>query len=148
MNTTHFTVGHVHLKVRDIDRASGFYTKLLGLNVTERVGHYLFLSYGQRHHDIAINEVGAEAESPRDKDVGLYHFAIEVSSLSELKAFFRRLEKANVDVRPVDHGISKVLYFKDPDGNGIEVYVDTRSATGRSEWQGKSTELDIEAIPD
>lgn len=143
-----FTLGHVHLKVRDIDRAIGFYTNLLGLRVTERVGRYVFLTYGQRHHEVALHEVDADAPPPDRKGVGLYHFAIELPNTEALKTLCKRLEAAEVPVKPVDHGISKVLYFSDPDDNGVEAYVDTRVANNRFEWRQESVPLDIHKLPD
>lgn len=139
-------IGHVHLKVRDLERAREFYTKVLGLTITEHLGRYLFLSYGHEHHDVALNEVGSEADRPKKTSVGLYHFAIEVATLSEFKAFYYRLQRFNVLVRPRDQGISKTLYFEDPDGNGIELYVDTRSESGRFEWRGESKVFDVNAL--
>ncbi len=142
-----FTLGHVHLKVKDVERATAFYTNVFGLKVAERVGNYVFLSFGQRyHHDLAIHEVPADAAVPGLKDVGLYHFALEVADIRQLALLYRKLKQLNVAVKPVDHGISKVIYFSDPDGNGIEVYVDTRSETGQQEWQGKSTPLNLEDV--
>lgn len=137
-------IGHVHLKVRRLETSLPFYTEILGLRITERVGRYAFLSFGREHHDVALNEVGTDSRIPGERDIGLFHFAIAVSTLRELKDCYRRLRAAKIAVEPVDHGISKVLYFDDPDGNGIEVYLDTREATGRTEWQGRSEPLDLE----
>jgi catechol 2,3-dioxygenase len=141
-----FTLGHVHIKVKDLEKAAAFYTNILGLEIAERVGTYIFFSYGMRHHDLAIHQVPPDAASPGLKDVGLYHFAFEVPDLGHLASLYRKLKALNVPVRPIDHGISKVLYFRDPDGNGIEVYVDTRGETGRKEWQGQSSPLNIEDV--
>jgi catechol 2,3-dioxygenase len=73
--------------------------------------------------------------------VGLYHFAIEVPRFEDLKGVYKLLRQSRVAVRPVDQGISKALYFDDPDGNGIEVFVDTRAVNGCREWQGRSSEI-------
>lgn len=139
-------IGHVHLKVRTLARSLPFYMDVLGLTLQERVNRYAFLSYGLEHHDVAINEVGVDAQLPTEKDVGLYHFAIETSSADQLKQFYHRLLNADVEVHPVDHGISKTLYFRDPDGNGIEVYLDTRKETGRVEWRGQSTDFEVDSL--
>lgn len=136
-------VGHVHLKVRNLERAGEFYTKILGLRVAERVGRYLFLTYGIAHHDIALNEVGESAPLPSHDMVGLYHVAIEVESLSDFKDVYKRLVAAGVAVETVDHGISLALYFTDPDDNGIEVYIDRRNDTGRTTWDGRDASLDV-----
>jgi catechol 2,3-dioxygenase len=142
-----FALGHVHLKVRNLNDSIEFYTDLLGLKITERTGHYLFLTYGSRHHEVALQEIGPEAEPSKKESVGLYHFAIELPELLDLKSLHRRLQSANVAVRSVNHGISKVLYFNDPDGNGVEAYVDTRACSGRFEWQGQSVPLDMDRLP-
>lgn len=135
------TVGHVHLKVRDIERAETFYQTVLGLEVTERQGRYVFLSWGERHHDVALQEVGESAEGP-GPGVGLYHAAFEVDSADALASVSERLRAREVQVSPVDHGISKALYFADPDGNGIEVYLDTREATDERTWRGRNEHFD------
>jgi catechol 2,3-dioxygenase len=138
-------LGHVHLKVRDVDRAVAFYRDVLGLDVTERTGNYAFLSYGDRHHDVALQGVGADADGP-GRGVGLYHAAFEVPDADALRATHRRLRERGVAVSPVDHGISKALYFDDPDGNGLEVYLDTRDERDREEWRGENSRFDPESL--
>lgn len=129
-------LGHVHIKVSDLKRAVEFYTKLLGFKVTERVGnHYVFLTFGKAHHDLALQNVGPDAPKPEPHTIGLYHAAYELESEDELKRLYEKLNQAKTEVYPVDHGISKALYFSDPDGNGIEVYVDTRQ--WRNLWRGQ-----------
>lgn len=128
-------IGHVHLKVSDLKKAEEFYTKLLGFKVNERVNNYIFLTFGKKHHDLALQEV-VNAKKPTENSIGLYHFAIEAKNMRELAKLYFRLKKRGISVSPVDHGISKTLYFSDPDGNGIEVYVDTRYI--RKEWKGLS----------
>jgi len=126
-------IGHVHIKVSDLKKAEKFYTKLIGFKVNERVNNYLFLTLGKRHHDLALQEV-IDAKKPSENSIGLYHFAIEAKDLKELAKLYFKLKKEKIDVSPIDHGISKSLYFSDPDGNGIEVYVDTREI--RKRWVG------------
>ncbi|WP_459191862.1 VOC family protein [Halosimplex sp. J119] len=135
------TVGHVHLKVRDLERALAFYREVLGLDVTEREGRYVFLSWGERHHDVALQEVGDGAEGP-SRGVGLYHVAFEVATPEALASVYRRLRDRGVQVSPVDHGISKALYFADPDGNGVEVYLDTRGSHEETDWRGRNDRFD------
>jgi catechol 2,3-dioxygenase len=141
-------VGHVHLKVHDVDRAVEFYTGVLGLDVTERHGRFAFLSWGQRHHDVALQGVGEDGESPDGRpasedgpSVGLYHAAFEVHSSGALAAVYRRLDERGVEVTPVDHGISEAMYFDDPDGNGLEVYLDTRESDAER-WRGRNERFD------
>jgi catechol 2,3-dioxygenase len=134
-------VGHVHLKVRELDRAVAFYRSVLGLEVAEREGEYAFLSWGERHHDVALQAVGDDAPGP-GPGVGLYHVAFEVATPAALAAVYERLRERDAAVTPVDHGISKALYVDDPDGNGVEVYLDTRDSTGRTEWGGHTERFD------
>jgi catechol 2,3-dioxygenase len=133
-------VGHVHLKVREVDRSVEFYTAVLGLSVTERQGRYAFLSWGERHHDVALQAIGEDPPGP-SRGVGLYHAAFEVPDADALAGVYRRLQERDVPVSPVDHGISEALYFDDPDGNGLEVYRDTRDSPDE-EWAGTNEQFD------
>ncbi|GAB7011754.1 VOC family protein [Halolamina salina] len=141
-------LGHVHLKVTDVDRAVAFYRDVLGLEVTERVDRYAFLSLGEHHHDLALQGIGAEEvddgvpAAPRGPRVGLYHSAWEVDSADELRATAERLAEREVAVSPVDNGVSKALYFDDPDGNGVEVYLDTREERDIEQWNGRNERFD------
>jgi catechol 2,3-dioxygenase len=134
-------VGHVHLKVRLLHRAVDFYTDILGLSVTDRHSDYAFLSFGERHHDVALQAVGEDAPAP-GPGVGLYHAAFEVEELSTLSEIADRLRERDTAFSPIDHGISKTLYFDDPDGNGLEVYVDTRATNDHYEWEGTNEPFD------
>lgn len=136
-------IGHIHIKVSDLRKAEKFYTELLGLKVTERVANYLFLTFGKEHHDLALQEIPNAVEQP-ENSVGLYHFAIEVETLKDLVEIYSRLKKAGVRTYPTDHGISKAVYFSDTDGNGIEVYVDTRNE--KKNWEGYSIPLNMEEL--
>jgi catechol 2,3-dioxygenase len=140
--TTHPTsLGHVHLKVREVDRAVAFYRDVLGLAVRERSGRYAFLTYGDVHHDLALQAVPADADEGPGPGVGLYHAAFEAPDAAALAATHERLREREVAVSPVDHGISKALYFDDPDGNGLEVYLDTRDDPDE-EWGGTNEPFD------
>jgi catechol 2,3-dioxygenase len=132
-------LGHVHLKVQDLERSVPFYREVLGLDVGERHGRFVFLTYGDHHHDVALQELGPDADPP-GRGVGLYHAAFEVDSGEALAAVDDRLRERGVAVSPVDHGISKALYFDDPDGNGLEVYLDTRD--GADAWRGRNEPFD------
>jgi len=136
-------LGHVHLIVADLDRAISFYTALLDLTVTERLANYAFLSFGDHHHDLALQE-RAEAESSV-ADSRLYHVAFELDSAAALGDAARWLNDEGIAVDPVDHGISKALYFDDPDGNGVELYVDTRD-DGSEQWHGNNARFDPTAL--
>ena len=141
-------LGHVHLKVTDVDDAVAFYTDVLGLDVTERVDRYAFLSFGEHHHDLALQGIGAAETDdgvpaePRGPRVGLFHSAWEVDSPADLRETAERLGERGVAVSPVDNGISKALYFDDPDGNGVEVYLDTREERDIEQWNGRNERFD------
>ncbi len=131
-------IGHVHIKVSNIENAENFY-KILGFKVSERVGNYLFLTFGKAHHDLALQEI-KNARKPLPDMTGLYHFAIELKSLKQLADIYFKLKNQGIPFTPIDHGISKTIYLSDPDGNGIELYVDTRHE--RKKWKGISSLID------
>lgn len=133
-------LGHVHLKVTDLDRAVEFYTELLDLAVTERQANFAFLSFGDHHHDLAL-QAHEGASSPPPGSTGLYHVAFEVDSLAAVGNAYEWLTDRDIGVSPVDHGISKALYFNDPDGNGVELYADTREVDDER-WTGKNSRFD------
>lgn len=139
-------IGHVHLKVTDLDRAVAFYSEFAGLEMTERVGdRFAFLSAGEKHHDLALQQVDSGACVPREDGVGLYHVAFELHDRATLHAAYQALSAAGHPVSPVDHGISEAIYFRDPDGNGVELYVDTRHR--RNRWEGVSHPLKLSTEP-
>lgn len=137
-------IGHVHLKVADLGRSERFYRDALGLEVTERVGDaFVFMSWGDEHHDLALQaRPGARPANPAG--LGLYHFAVEVGDEAALAEAAERLSRRGVPFSPVDHGISKALYLADPDGNGVEIYCDTRER--RTVWGGASDPLDVATL--
>lgn len=139
---TPMKLGHVHLKVRELDRSVAFYTTLFGLLVEERLEGFAFLNDGLVHHSIALQELGPLAPRAHPLSVGLYHVAFEVESDEAFRAFEVRLSEMGIRHQSVDHGISWATYFNDPDGNGLEVYVDRRHAAGgRAVWDGSSTRV-------
>ena len=120
-------IGHVHLKVADLERAIGFYRDVLGFHVTQRYGsEAAFLSAGGYHHHIGLNTWESLGGSPPPKgSTGLYHVAILYPSRPALADALRRLQKAGIPLDGAsDHGVSEALYLRDPDGNGVELYVD------------------------
>jgi len=141
-------IGHAHLKVRDLERSVAFYERFLRLHVTERVGDaYVFLTGGAFHHEIALQNVGTEAPSPAPHSTGLYHVAFEVPDRKAFAEAFEALRAGGVDVAPVDHLISWAMYFDDPDGNGLEIYCDTRDdPDGARLWHGRNLPLPAEKI--
>jgi catechol 2,3-dioxygenase len=122
-------LGHAVIKVRDIDRSLAFYNGVLGMAVAARYaspnGPMAFLTLGN-HHDLALLEKGSSAPAPERDGVGLFHLAFKVGdTIEELRETKAHLEERGVTVeRAVDHDVTLSLYLEDPDGNGIELYVD------------------------
>jgi len=120
-------IGHVHLKVADLERAIGFYRDVLGFEVTQRYGgRAAFLSAGGYHHHLGLNTwESAGGPPPAPGTTGLYHLAILYPTRAALADAFRRLVKAGIPLDgAADHGVSQALYLRDPDGNGVELYWD------------------------
>ncbi len=120
-------IGHVHLKVADLDRALGFYRDVLGFELTQRFGQQAaFLSAGGYHHHIGLNTwESAGGSPPPPGTTGLYHVAILYPTRVLLADALRRLLAAEVELNgAADHGVSEALYLRDPDGNGVELYCD------------------------
>ncbi len=120
-------IGHVHLKVADLDRALGFYCGVLGFELMQRFGPgAAFVSAGGYHHHIGLNTWESLGGSPPPAgSTGLYHVAILYPSRAELADALRRLVAARVPLDGAsDHGVSEALYLRDPDQNGVELYWD------------------------
>ena len=124
-------IGHVHLKVSDLDRAIGFYNGVLGFDIVQRMPGAAFLSAGAYHHHIGLNtwESGG-GHAPPTGATGLYHFAIRYPTRAALGDALRRLVEHRVALDGAsDHGVSEALYLRDPDGNGLELYWDRPAET-------------------
>ena len=120
-------MGHVHLKVSDLERALGFYRDVLGFEVMQRMGDSAaFLSAGGYHHHIGLNTWdSAGGSAPPAGTTGLYHLAIVYPTRAKLGDALRRLIEASIPLDgAADHGVSEALYLRDPDGNGVELYWD------------------------
>ncbi len=118
-------LGHVVLRVRELERSESFYRDVLGMRVTARLGRRMsFLAAREGvSHEVALLALGPQAPGPDPQRVGLYHVAFQVDSLEELERFYARLQAMGVPVVGIgDHGISVGVYFLDPDGNEIEVF--------------------------
>jgi catechol 2,3-dioxygenase len=146
-------IGHVHLKVSDIDRSLAFYRDVLGFELVTRFGsRAAFLSAGGYHHHIAINTWESKGGGPpAPGTTGLFHAAILYPSRAALADALRRLNTARVPIDgAADHGVSEAIYLRDPDGNGLELYRDRP----REEWPRDSdgnitmvnAEFDLEAL--
>jgi catechol 2,3-dioxygenase len=132
-------IGHVVLKVRDLDRSLAFYRDLLGFKVVSELSNVMiFLAAdGQNHHDLALLRVGQQAASAVPTAVGLYHVAIQLADWEAVLDAHAVLTERGLLRGAVDHGVSRSLYTADPDGNEIELYCDAP----RSEWEGRIDEV-------
>jgi len=120
-------IGHVHLKVANLERALAFYRDVLGFELTQRYGEAAaFVSAGGYHHHIGLNTWESEGGSPPPPGTtGLYHVAIVYPTRALLADALRRLMKAAIPIEGAsDHGVSEAIYLRDPDGNGVELYWD------------------------
>lgn len=120
-------IGHVHLKVADLERALAFYVGVLGFQLTQRYGEQAaFVSAGGYHHHIGLNTWHSEGGSPPSpRNTGLYHLAIRYPTRLDLARALQRLVEAEVKLRGAsDHGVSEAIYLDDPDSNGVELYWD------------------------
>ena len=132
-------IGHVVLKVRDLDRSLAFYRDLLGFQVVGELSNVMIFlaANGQNHHDLALLRVGQQAPSPIPTAVGLYHVAIQLADWDAVRAAHAMLVERGLLRGAVDHGVSRSLYTADPAGNEIELYCDAP----RSEWEGRIDEV-------
>ncbi|NEU09447.1 glyoxalase [Flavihumibacter sp. R14] len=120
-------IGHVHLKVADLERALAFYHELLGFEITQRYGDQaVFISAGGYHHHIGLNTWYSKDAPPAPlRSAGLFHTAIVYPERKDLAAALRRLNDAGYPLTgAADHGVSEALYLNDPDNNGVELYWD------------------------
>jgi catechol 2,3-dioxygenase len=126
-------IGHVHLKVADLDRALGFYCGVLGFELTQRMGsEAAFVAAGGYHHHIGLNTWESKGGAPPPPGrTGLYHLAIRYPDRRALADALQRVHRAGLTLDGAsDHGVSEALYLRDPDENGIELYRDRP----REEW--------------
>jgi catechol 2,3-dioxygenase len=124
---TQTRIGHVHLKVSDLDRALGFYVDVLGFSLVMKYGtEAAFISAGGYHHHIGLNTWYSKGAPPADVHApGLFHTAILYPTRKDLAVVFDRLRKIPYPLTGAsDHGVSEALYLDDPDGNGVELYRD------------------------
>ena len=140
-------IGHVHLKVADIDRALEFWHGILGFDVTHRYGDQaVFLSAGGYHHHIALNTWESKGgPPPAPGTTGLYHVAVRYPDRAALAAALKRVLEAGVQISGAsDHGVSEAIYMHDPDGNGVELYADRP----RDQWPQDmyTAPLDLQAL--
>lgn len=127
MTAQHATVGHVHLKVADLERAITFYRDVLGFELMQRFGDAAaFLGAGGYHHHIGLNTWHSKGGTPpANGHTGLYHSAFLYPDRPSLGAVIKRVQEAGIPLDgAADHGVSEAVYLRDPDGNGVELYRD------------------------
>lgn len=148
-------IGHVHLKVADLERAIGFYSGVLGFELQQRYGRQAaFLGAGGYHHHIGLNTwESLGGKQPAPGTTGLYHTALLYPDRASLGDALRRVIEAGIPLDgAADHGVSEAIYLRDPDGNGVELYRDRapedwpRDAHGKLEMYNKP--LDLQALLD
>jgi catechol 2,3-dioxygenase len=126
-------IGHVHLKVSDLDRSLAFWRDVLGFEVMVRMGDQAaFISAGGYHHHIGLNTWESKGAGPPPRAAtGLYHVAVRYPDRATLADAVRRVAQAGIPLEGAsDHGVSEAIYLSDPDGNGVELYRDRP----RDEW--------------
>ncbi|MSO77208.1 MAG: hypothetical protein EXQ87_09920 [Alphaproteobacteria bacterium] len=138
-------LGHVNIYVRDVERSHRWYQDVLGLHTYHyRPGRAAFMSADlDQSHEVALMQVGDDADGPRAKQVGLNHFAFMMASLDDLKEAYERLKDKGVKIDHIgDHGISLGIYFRDPDGNGVEVSYELP----RDQWPRQERVFDSDIV--
>ena len=140
-------IGHIHLKVSNIDKALSFYCEILGFEVIQRIGDQAaFISAGGYHHHIGLNTwESRDGTAPPDGHTGLYHTAILLPNRLELAKALKKLIDEKYPLQgAADHGVSEAIYLADPDGNGVELCADKP----RDKWPRKQNgELDMVTLP-
>jgi len=146
-------IGHVHLKVADLERAIGFYSGVLGFEVKQRFGNSAaFLAAGDYHHHIGLNTwESRNGPQPAKGTTGLYHTAFLYPDRATLADALKRVLTAGIALDgAADHGVSEALYLRDPDGNGVELYRDRPMTDWPLDERGElamvSDRLDVEAL--
>ncbi len=146
-------IGHVHLKVADLDKALHFYKDLLGFEITQRyVDSAVFISAGGYHHHIGLNTWHSKNAAPAPvRSAGLYHVAIVYPTRKDLAVILKILMEAEYPLTGAsDHGVSEAIYLNDPDGNGVELYWDRPKDKWPINTEGKlwmgTAALDIEGL--
>jgi predicted esterase/catechol 2,3-dioxygenase-like lactoylglutathione lyase family enzyme len=142
------TIKAVHLRVRNLERSLQFYVRFMGMNLVERTGNaYAFMTNNDSHHVIVLQNVGSQAQIPPDTYTGMHCVSFEVPDQHSFARAFKNLTENGVDTVVLDQTVRWTMSFKDPDGNGLEIFWDTRHLPGRPHlWQGRDLPLEPEEI--
>lgn len=142
-------VGHVVLKMRDLEAAKRFYAGTLGMKISSESDIAVFFRFADYHHDIGVFKVGEDAQPPTENQVGLLHFALVVDSQEALVEMHRHLKDQGVEIEAMfDHGMTRSLYIYDPEGNAIEIYCEVPEYDWRTndDFTGYLKPIDVEAL--
>lgn len=142
-------VGHVVLKLRDMEKARQFYVDFLGMKIGNEVeGRGMFLRFNDYHHDIAIFKTGDDADPPKENQVGLVHVALVCDSDETVRGFYDRAREKGIEITGwSDHDVTHSLYLKDPEGNTVELYAETGYDWQTNGMGFRTRPFDIEAVP-
>ncbi len=142
-------VGHVVLKMRDLEKAKQFYHGVLGMKIGKELPWGIFFRFNDYHHDIAVFKTAPDADLPKKEQVGLVHVALVADSVQTVRQMYDRCKEQGVEiVGTTDHKITKSLYIKDPEGNTVEIYAEVPEYNWREEGMGGMAHpFDIEAVP-
>ncbi|HLF72168.1 MAG TPA: VOC family protein [Dehalococcoidia bacterium] len=138
-------VRHAAIRVRDLEAAKTWYRDVLGMTVEDEfAGRGIFVRFGPYyHHDLAIFQADAAAPAPAPNSVGLMHIALLVDSLRGVREWYHHLKAKGVEVRGSDHGVTRSIYFTDPDGNPFEIYCDNPDFDWRKDGLTMIEPLDV-----
>lgn len=142
-------VGHVVLKMRDLEEAKRFYGGILGMKISFESPIAIFFRFDDYHHDIGVFKVSEDAELPNETQVGLLHFALVLESREDLVRMHRHLKEQGITIEhEFDHGMTNSLYIHDPDGNAIEIYCEVPEYDWRTnnDFVGYLKPIDLEAL--
>jgi catechol 2,3-dioxygenase len=144
-------VGHVVIKMRDLDKAKAFYRDFLGMKIGNESERGIFFRFDDYHHDIAVFKTGDDAELPKENQVGLVHVALVTDGLETVKQYYERAKELGIEITGTrNHAITNSLYVKDPEGNTIEIYAEVPKS--EYDWHESgmgfiARPLDLEAVP-
>ncbi len=136
-------IGHLVINVSDLDASTKFYTDVIGFEISvERPGFGTFLTCGSIHHDLALFQAPEGAATVTEGGLGLNHMAIQVEDWDELKDYYNKLQQyfEKSELRTTDHSMTKSIYIKDPDGNGIELFCNSQETAKEGLAEMRSTD--------
>ena len=142
-------VGHVVIKMRDLEKAKAFYRDFLGMKIGAESERGIFFRFGDYHHDIAVFKTSPEADLPKADQVGLVHIALVTDGVQTVKQYYDRAREMGIEITgTTNHAITNSLYLKDPEGNTVEIYAEVPEYNWREQGMGFiARPFDIDAVP-